>query len=128
MVAAPRDGETFTIDDGIQGLQTFEFDADGNVTQDNESISLSPIFEDVSVLKTVIESMHSGTLTQDLESSFTSILEKYGTPRLSSPSVDLLEQMTRGIEEDAFDEQRNLILSAIQNFRSKRKRSKRFTG
>ena len=115
MVAAPRDGETFTIDDGIQGLQTFEFDADGNVTQDNESISLSPIFEDVSVLKTVIESMHSGTLTQDLESSFTSILEKYGTPRLSSPSVDLLEQMTRGIEEDAFDEQRNLILSAIQN-------------
>ena len=115
LVSEPQDGETFTIDDGLLGMKTFEFDEDGNVTQDNVSISLSPIFDGVIILNEVNQGMTAGTLSEDLQSSLTTILEKYGTPRLASPSVDLLEQLTKGIQEDAFDEQRNLIITAIEN-------------
>ena len=55
---------------------------------------------------------------EDQKNEIMGILEKYGNPRLAIPSLPLLEELTNGLLMDAIDNQRMLIISAIDEWTS----------
>ena len=62
--------------------------------------------------------MEEDNLSEDQKNEIMGILEKYGNPRLAIPSLPLLEELTNGLLMDAIDNQRMLIISAIDEWTS----------
>ena len=97
LLTMPEDGEIFSIDDGLGGFASFEFDKDGEVTSGSFPIPILSIFDDWEYLQKVLNLMDERALNQQETDSALEILEKYGTKRLAFPPKVLLEELTASI-------------------------------
>ena len=73
------------------------------------------MFSDLDVLEQAITEITENTIDANLTQTYVAILEKYGNPRLSLPSLSLLEELTLGIQKDAINDQRDAIIQAAES-------------
>ena len=114
----PLDGETFVVNDGLGISKVFEFDSNDQVAFGNYPILITSMAEDLIFLDKNIQDLHDGNLSSEDNEASMLILEKYGNPRHAIPSLTLFEEIINGLRKDAIDNQRNLVIEAVEKVSS----------
>ncbi len=111
VIGKPKDGETFTVDDGNGSSLVFEFDADNSLSNPfNYKIEINQKFVDIEFLGEIVENYNSGySMTPEEEVQALTALNNNGVQRFNLPAPNLLEEIYLDLKANVIDSQRNEI-------------------